>query len=139
LGDALAILAAVCRAPCLAMAAIAYAVVPLVDRSPSSGFVRDLDARGALIAQTAQEPLAELMRRCHEAHVCTITRSPITTSAAIGFAQMCSGRRASSSTQLSPAAAALAPHSAPLREMAGRVDELAEVRSQKPSAKMRSA
>src|SRR5437868_7747025 len=46
----------------LALAAIAYAVVPLVDRLTFQWFVRDLDARGALIAQTAQEPLAELMR-----------------------------------------------------------------------------
>jgi trehalose 6-phosphate synthase len=45
----------------LALAAIAYAVVPLVDRLTFQWFVRDLDARGALIAQTAQEPLAELM------------------------------------------------------------------------------
>ena len=45
----------------LALAAIAYAVVPLVDRFTFQWFVRDLDARGALIAQTAQEPLAELM------------------------------------------------------------------------------
>src|SRR5688572_767917 len=46
----------------LALAAIAYAVVPLVDRLTLQWFVRDLDARGALITQTAQEPLAELMR-----------------------------------------------------------------------------
>jgi len=46
----------------LALAAIAYAVVPLVDRLTLQWFVRDLDARGALIAQTAQEPLSELMR-----------------------------------------------------------------------------
>src|SRR5438445_9181627 len=46
----------------LALAAIAYAVVPLVDKLTFQWFVRDLDARGALIAQTAQEPLAELMR-----------------------------------------------------------------------------
>src|SRR5256714_11009042 len=46
----------------LALAAIAYAVVPLVDRLTFQWFVRDLDARGALIAQTAQEPLSELMR-----------------------------------------------------------------------------
>jgi len=45
----------------LALAAIAYAVVPLVDKLTLQWFVRDLDARGALIAQTAQEPLAELM------------------------------------------------------------------------------
>ena len=46
----------------LALAAIAYAVVPLVDRLTFQWFVRDLDARGALIAQTAQEPLSELVR-----------------------------------------------------------------------------
>jgi trehalose 6-phosphate synthase len=46
----------------LALAAIAYAVVPLVDKLTFQWFVRDLDARGALIAQTAQEPLSELMR-----------------------------------------------------------------------------
>ena len=36
--------------------------MPLVDRLTFQWFVRDLDARGALIAQTAQEPLAELVR-----------------------------------------------------------------------------
>ena len=46
----------------LALAAIAYAVVPLVDRLTFQWFVRDLDMRGALIAQTAQEPLSELVR-----------------------------------------------------------------------------
>jgi trehalose 6-phosphate synthase len=46
----------------LALGAIAYAVVPLVDKLTLQWFVRDLDARGQLIAQTAQEPLAELMR-----------------------------------------------------------------------------
>jgi trehalose-6-phosphate synthase len=46
----------------LVLAAIAYAVVPLVDRLTLQWFVRDLDARGALIAKTAQEPLVELMR-----------------------------------------------------------------------------
>jgi trehalose-6-phosphate synthase len=46
----------------LALAAIAYAVVPLVDRLTFQWFVRDLDMRGALIVQTAQEPLVELMR-----------------------------------------------------------------------------
>ena len=46
----------------LALAAIAYAVVPLVDRLTFQWFVRDLDARAALIAQAAQEPLADLMR-----------------------------------------------------------------------------
>jgi alpha,alpha-trehalose-phosphate synthase [UDP-forming] len=45
----------------LALAAIAYAVVPLVDRLTFQWSVRDLDTRGALITKTAQEPLAELV------------------------------------------------------------------------------
>jgi trehalose 6-phosphate synthase len=46
----------------LALAAIAYAVVPLVDRLTFQWFVRDIDNRGALILQTAQDPLVELLR-----------------------------------------------------------------------------
>ena len=46
----------------LALAAIAWAIVPLVDRLTFQWFVRDLDTRGVLIAKTAQEPLVELMR-----------------------------------------------------------------------------
>ena len=46
----------------LALAAIAYAVVPLVDRLTFQWTVRDLDMRGSLIVQAAQEPLVELMR-----------------------------------------------------------------------------
>jgi len=45
----------------LALAAIAYAVVPLVDRLTFQWFVRDLETRGGLIAKTTQEPLAELV------------------------------------------------------------------------------
>jgi trehalose-6-phosphate synthase len=46
----------------LALAAIAYAVVPVVDRLTFQWFVRDLDMRGALVVQAAQDPLVELMR-----------------------------------------------------------------------------
>src|SRR4051795_13598099 len=46
----------------LALAAIAYAVVPLVDKLTFQWFVRDLDARGALIPPKGKEPLSELMR-----------------------------------------------------------------------------
>jgi hypothetical protein len=46
----------------LALAAIAYAVVPVVDRLTFQWFVRDHDARGALNMQAAQEPRVELMR-----------------------------------------------------------------------------
>src|SRR3954466_12481200 len=46
----------------LALAAIAYAVVPLVDRLTFQWTVRDLETRGAVISRAAQEPLVELMR-----------------------------------------------------------------------------
>jgi trehalose 6-phosphate synthase len=43
----------------LVLAGIAYAVAPLVDRLTLSWFVRDLDSRAALVANTLQEPLHE--------------------------------------------------------------------------------
>ena len=46
----------------LALAAIAYAVVPLVDNLTFQWFERDLEVRGGVIVQAAQEPLVELMR-----------------------------------------------------------------------------
>jgi len=46
----------------ITLAAIAYAVVPLVDRLTLQWFVRDLDIRTSLITRTIQEPLAELVR-----------------------------------------------------------------------------
>lgn len=46
----------------LALAAIAWAVVPLVDQLTLKWFVRDLDMRSALIANTVQEPLQELVK-----------------------------------------------------------------------------
>src|SRR5579863_5533291 len=46
----------------LALAAIAYAVVPLVDRLTIRWFERDLDSRSNLIANTVQEPLREFVR-----------------------------------------------------------------------------
>jgi trehalose 6-phosphate synthase len=45
----------------LALAAIAYAVVPLVDQLMVKWFVRDLDIRSSLIANTVQEQLQELV------------------------------------------------------------------------------
>src|SRR3972149_9707328 len=47
----------------IALAAIAYAVVPLVDRLTLQWFVRDLDPRSESIASAGQEPLAELVTR----------------------------------------------------------------------------
>jgi trehalose 6-phosphate synthase len=46
----------------ITLAAIAYAVVPLVDRFTLQWFVRDLDIRTQLITRTIQEPLADLVR-----------------------------------------------------------------------------
>ena len=45
----------------LVLAAFAYAVVPLVDQLTLRWSVRDLDMRSALIANTLQEPLQELL------------------------------------------------------------------------------
>ena len=46
----------------IALAAIAYAVVPLVDRLTLQWFVRDLEIRANTIATAVQEPLAALVR-----------------------------------------------------------------------------
>lgn len=46
----------------LALGAIAYAVVPLVDRLTLQWFERDLDIRATLIASAVQEPLRDLIR-----------------------------------------------------------------------------
>jgi trehalose 6-phosphate synthase len=46
----------------LALAAIAYAVIPLVDQLTLRWFVRDMDIRSTLIANTIQEPLFEAFK-----------------------------------------------------------------------------
>ena len=46
----------------LALTAIAYAVVPLVDNLTLKWFVRDLEMRSAVIANATQESLAPLVR-----------------------------------------------------------------------------
>jgi trehalose 6-phosphate synthase len=46
----------------LALAAFAYAVVPLVDQLTLRWFVRDLDIRASLVANTVQEPMQDLLR-----------------------------------------------------------------------------
>ena len=46
----------------LVLAAMAYAVVPLVDRLTVRWFIRDLDIRATLVARTVEDPLAELAR-----------------------------------------------------------------------------
>ena len=45
----------------LVLAGIAYAVAPLVDKLTLSWFVHDVDIRSALVANTVQEPLQELL------------------------------------------------------------------------------
>ena len=47
----------------LAIGLVAYAVRPLVDQLTLKWFVRDLDIRAMLIANTVQEPLVELVAR----------------------------------------------------------------------------
>jgi trehalose 6-phosphate synthase len=44
------------------LAVFAYAVLPLVDQLTVRWFVRDLDGRASLIANTVQEPVQDLMR-----------------------------------------------------------------------------
>ncbi len=46
----------------VALGALAYAVVPLVDKLTLQWFERDLDLRASLIATTVQEPLQDLIR-----------------------------------------------------------------------------
>ena len=47
----------------VALAILAYAVVPLVDNLTLRWFVRDLDIRSQLIASTLREPLAQLLQQ----------------------------------------------------------------------------
>jgi len=47
----------------IAMTLLAYAVVPLVDKLTLRWFVRDMDIRSRLIANTLQEPIAELLQQ----------------------------------------------------------------------------
>jgi hypothetical protein len=45
-----------------ALAALAYAVVPLVDRLTVRWFIRDLDVRARLVANTASDPITDFAR-----------------------------------------------------------------------------
>ena len=53
----------------LAIAAFAYAAVPLADALMQRWFIRDLDARSNLIAAAAQEPLTQLIASGSEARI----------------------------------------------------------------------
>jgi trehalose 6-phosphate synthase len=59
----------------LALAAIAYAVVPLVDRLTIRWFERDLDSRSNLIANTVQEPLRDLVATGNRAKIAQLFTS----------------------------------------------------------------
>ncbi len=53
----------------LVLAAIVYAIVPLVDRLTLSWFVHDLDIRASLVANTVQDPLQELLAAGRKAKI----------------------------------------------------------------------
>lgn len=53
----------------LALSAVAYAILPLVDRLMVRWFVRDLDIRAALIANTVQESVQDLVRAGNRARL----------------------------------------------------------------------
>ena len=53
----------------LALAAVAYGILPLVDKLTFQWFVRDLDIRASLIANTVQDPLEELLRTGNRARL----------------------------------------------------------------------
>ena len=53
----------------LVLAGIAYAVAPLVDRLTLNWFVRDLEIRATLIANTIQEPLQEQLNAGKKAKI----------------------------------------------------------------------
>lgn len=53
----------------IALTLLAYAVVPLVDKLTLRWFVRDMDIRSQLIANTLHDPLAELLRQGNRARI----------------------------------------------------------------------
>ncbi|MEO6291603.1 MAG: trehalose-6-phosphate synthase, partial [Burkholderiaceae bacterium] len=53
----------------LVLAAIAYAIAPLVDQLTLGWFIRDIDIRSSLIANTVQDPLQEQLEAGKKAKV----------------------------------------------------------------------
>src|ERR1051325_5814697 len=53
----------------VAIGVFAYAAVPLVDKLTLRWFMRDLDLRSNLIANTLQEPLQDLIRAGNKARI----------------------------------------------------------------------
>jgi len=56
----------------LALSALAYAAVPLIDNLTLRWFMRDLDIRAQLVANTLEEPLAELAGQQRTARMATL-------------------------------------------------------------------
>jgi len=67
----------------LTLAAIAYAVIPLVDRFTLQWFVRDLDIRTSLIANTIQDPLGTSSGRARERRSCAFSTGSCWTNACL--------------------------------------------------------
>jgi trehalose 6-phosphate synthase len=84
----------------LALTAIAYAVVPLVDQLTLRWFVRDLDMRSTLIASTVQEPLQDMIQTGIPARTQKLFNRIIQDERlyAIGFCDEASGRLIATAT-----------------------------------------
>jgi len=61
----------------VALTVLAYAVVPLVDKLTLRWFVRDMDIRSRLIANTLREPLAELIQQEDNVKIKALLRNVI--------------------------------------------------------------
>ena len=61
----------------IAMTLLAYALLPLVDKLTLHWFVRDLDIRSQLIANTIQEPLGEFLEQGNTAKINSLMRRAI--------------------------------------------------------------
>ncbi|MFZ2397124.1 MAG: trehalose-6-phosphate synthase, partial [Smithella sp.] len=61
----------------IAMTILAYALLPLVDKLTLHWFIRDLDMRSQLIANTIQEPLGEFLEQGNTARINSLMRRAI--------------------------------------------------------------
>ena len=61
----------------IAMTLLAYALLPLVDKLTLHWFIRDLDMRSQLIANTIQEPLGEFLEQENTAKINSLMRRAI--------------------------------------------------------------
>jgi len=61
----------------IAMTILAYALLPLVDKLTLHWFIRDLDMRSQLIANTIQEPLGEFLEQGNTARINSLMRRAV--------------------------------------------------------------